>query len=88
MIALLCVCLAGIVLAVAFSIMKGRVKETAANLSGIAYGVLFAAVTRGKMSDPLRAGSSSQTAMMTMPYGLAIFVGVCAAAVGVLLWRT
>jgi Flp pilus assembly protein protease CpaA len=85
--ALACVCMAGIVLAIGFSILKGRMKETAANLSGIAYGMLYAVTTRGRMSEPLRAGSSAH-AMMTMPYGLAICVGVCAAAVGVLLWRT
>lgn len=80
------VCIAGIVLALMLSWQRGRLKETASNVSGLAYGMLYAAASRGRIGDSLRSGAPSES-MLTMPYGLAILVGVGIAATGVLLWR-
>lgn len=84
--ALAAVCLAGIALAFMLSWQRGRLKETASNVSGLACGMLYAAASRGRIGDSLRSGSPSESTL-TMPYGLAILVGVGIAATGVLLWR-
>jgi hypothetical protein len=84
--ALAAVCVTGIAFAFIVSWQRGRLKETAANVSGLAYGVLYAAASRGRIGDSLRSGAPSESTL-TMPYGLAILVGVGIAATGVLLWR-
>jgi prepilin peptidase CpaA len=84
--ALAAVSIAGIGLAFLFSWQQGRLKETTSNVSGLAYGMLYAAASRGRVGESLRSGAPSESTL-TMPYGLAILVGVGIAATGVLLWR-
>ena len=84
---LVAVCLSGVVLALVIAAMRGRAREVVANVSGMAYGAVYSVASRGKVGDSLRPVAPNES-MMTMPYGLAIFVGVCVSAAGVWLWRT
>lgn len=85
-VALCCVSLAGVVLGIAFALVKKRLRTVWTNLAGARWRLLLLAFGQGRWSlvrDPLVDGD-----MLKMPYGLAIFAGVCGAATGVLLWRT
>ncbi|MGB6917108.1 MAG: A24 family peptidase [Phycisphaerae bacterium] len=84
-VALFCVSLAGIVVGIAFALAKKRLRTVWANLAGERWRLLLLAFGPGRwrvMQDPLVGGD-----LLKMPYGVAIFAGVCAAAAGVLLWR-
>ena len=84
-VALGCVALAGIVLGIAFALAKKRLRTVWATLAGARWRLLLLALGQGRGSfvqEPLVDGDAQK-----MPYGLAIFAGVCAAAAGVLLWR-
>jgi len=84
--ALTAVAIMGIIGAIIYSIMKGRGRELADNLSVFGQGTAVAVMTRTGMK-PAFNGMSSRTSL-TMPYGVAIFAGVCVAGMGVYLWRT
>ena len=84
-VALCCVSLAGVVLGIAFALAKKRLRTVGANLAGARWRLLLLAFGPDRWSlvrDPL-----VDSGMLKIPYGLAIFAGVCAAATGVLLWR-
>ena len=86
-IALGCVALAGVIVAASMAVLRGRASQVSVNVAGISQNLLLAILTRTK----LPSNDSSQTTaepMLTMPYGLAICIGVCVAAIGVFLWRT
>lgn len=87
MVALAFVCAAGVVLALLYAAMHGYARQAIANVRGIACGLVYSVMNRGKVEDSLRAMPPSES-MMQMPYGLVIVVGVCVSAAGVLLWRT
>ena len=80
------VALCGVVLAIGYALLRRRGAEVAANLVGMAQGLAVAASTRSSLSQEFRSRADSQN-MMTMPYGVTIFVGVCIAGMGVTLWR-
>jgi len=85
-IALVAISLCGISLALVYTLASKRVRPVLANIAVMTYQAAVTAMTRGKA----RAASPRprQTMrMQTMPYGLAIFAGVCLAAGGALLWR-
>ena len=84
--ALTAVAIMGILGAIIYSIMKGRGRELAGNLSVFGQGTAVAVITRSGMGQAFN-GMSSRTSL-TMPYGVAIFAGVCVAGMGVYLWRT
>ena len=84
-VALFCVALAGVVVGIAFALAKKRLRSVWANLAGARWRLLLLAFGPDRwsvMQDPGVDGDAQK-----MPYGLAIFTGVCAAAAGVLLWR-
>ncbi|MHC4949344.1 MAG: A24 family peptidase [Planctomycetota bacterium] len=83
---LLAVAACGIVLAIAWSLWRREAVQVANNLGGIATGVFLAVCTRTRVGDAFRA-SADPSRMQVMPYGVAIFAGVCLAAVGVLIWH-
>ncbi len=85
--ALAAVAVAGIVLAIGTAIANRRGSEVMANVSGLTVNLAVAAVTRGQFGVAFRNGPAPQ-GMLTMPYGVAIFVGTACAGAGVLLWRT
>ncbi len=86
-----CVCASGVILAIAFAAMHGYAGQALANVRGIAYGLVSSVISQGKGSDShdaaIKSAAPSPESMMQMPYGLAIVVGVCISAAGVMLWR-
>ena len=82
---LLAVCAAGVVLGVALSVAKGRLRQMLANLLLIVYG-LWANLAGRTGLNRVRQAVHQPAGMQKIPYGLAIFAGVCAGAVKVMLW--
>ena len=89
-IALLCVCIAGVVLALGKAAVKKRLKFVLANVCVSVYTFLVF-VLSGRIkycgeSEPESLQKSSRSDDLTIPYGVAIFAGVCLAGGYVLLW--
>lgn len=83
---LLSVVLSGMILGIAWSVAKKRFGSTMVNLMEI--GRSFAFLVSGSLRPPeARAMLPETKGMQPMPYGLAIFLGVCLAAGGMYLWR-
>lgn len=80
MAALVAVMLAGLVLAVAFSLRHKRLSTVLSNVQFLFWSWIAAAACRQRPTQ------GPPKDMQTMPYGLAIFVGLCAAAIGVWVW--
>jgi len=85
--ALGCVALAGVIVAAVWAVVRGQGRQVTLNVAGISQTVLFAVLTRTRLPSNDSSQSTPQP-MLTMPYGLAICIGVCVAAIGVFLWRT
>jgi|SoiMethySBSTD1v2_1073268.scaffolds.fasta_scaffold306405_2 prepilin peptidase CpaA len=83
---LACVCLCGVVLAVAFASSKGRLGAVLANLSGTARGLLQPVFGIGSFRDAARLLPEAREGLQ-MPYGIAIFAGTALAAGGSWLWQ-
>ena len=85
--ALGCVLLAGGVLAIAAALAKKRLLRVLANIAVILSWLVLIVLRRGsglKIKDALPCESDME---LKVPYAVAIFAGVCLAAVGVPLWR-
>ncbi len=84
---LLCVVIAGIIMALAKAIIKGCLKRVLANIYASAYTFMCFAVSSKSMQCSMiqenTAGHKHRE--MTVPYGVAIFAGVCIAASTILL---
>lgn len=84
---LLCVAGAGIVLGVAFAAARKQLGGALRNVALAVVGMAFALAGRSG-----RAGWHAAIVQVPdrgkMPYGLAVFVGVCLAAGGVVLWKS
>jgi Flp pilus assembly protein protease CpaA len=83
--ALVAVSVAGILLAFAAAIAKGRAREVAGNVTGIMVGWLALAASR--QTPGVVAPQEERPKAQTVPYGVAICAGVLFAGIGVLLWR-
>jgi prepilin peptidase CpaA len=93
-VALVLVCLSGVLLGVLQAARAGRLEAVLANVSGTARGLfaplLARAPARGDRSarlDTLRASLPSTEGALTMPYGLAIASGMLLTAGGAWLWN-
>ncbi len=80
-----CVCVAGGVLAIATAIAKRRLKVVLANIVLSIYNFMFAVLTARSIGAAANEARPEQTEKLTIPYGVAIFAGVCAGAVVVLI---
>ena len=81
-----CVCVAGGVLAIASAFAKRRLKVVLANIVLSIYNFMVAVLTSRSIGTAANEARPEQTEKLTIPYGVAIFAGVCAAGVTVLLW--
>jgi prepilin peptidase CpaA len=79
------VCLAGIVMALLWATLAGRLKAVAGSIAGLAMGVVYPLVGAGSFRDVPSYLPSVEDGQ-TMPYGLAIFAGVVLTGAGFLLW--
>jgi prepilin peptidase CpaA len=80
-----CVCVAGGVLAIATAIAKRRLKTVMTNIRLSVYSFIVAVLTGRRLRTAANEARPEQTEKLTIPYGVAIFVGVCAAGGIVLL---
>jgi prepilin peptidase CpaA len=89
-ITLLCVAASGILMGVAFALACRRARQALANVAwALRLALYHLALTKslkGLSLEPPTAADGPSGARK-MPYGVAIFAGVCGAAAGVLLWR-
>jgi prepilin peptidase CpaA len=76
----------GIVLALAYAAAQRQLRPVLANISGVLVTFAAAVRTRRGFADAVREVPSADQ-MTTIPYGVAIFVGVCLAAGGLLAWH-
>ena len=86
LVVLFCVALAGVLCAIAVSVATQRLQTVLVNVRRIIGTVAVALLITKKLPD----GSSllaSPDGMRTMPYGIAVFIGVCTAAGGLFLWH-
>lgn len=86
MIVLGCVCVAGGVLAVATAIAKRRLKVVLANIRLSVYNFIVAILTGRSIRTAANEARPEQTEKLTVPYGVAIFAGVCLGAAVIWLW--
>ena len=84
---LLCVVIIGIIMALAKAIMKGRLKSVLANIYASVYTFMCFALSRKSMQYSMIQKNTAvyKHKDMTIPYGVAIFAGVCIAASTILL---
>jgi prepilin peptidase CpaA len=80
------VTLSGTILAVGFALLGGRFKAALENLASFSRAIVFFLFGQRKWNDT-QAFLPQVNDMQTIPYGIAIFVGVCLAAGGLCLWR-
>ena len=84
--ALLAVAIVGGLLAVTFAVLARRWRQAAHNLGGITRTFALAVQARQSMSQT-RQMMPRTSGFQTMPYGVAIYAGVCVAALGAYLWH-
>ncbi|MCK4601439.1 MAG: prepilin peptidase [Phycisphaerae bacterium] len=82
LVALGTVAVCGVVLAVGFALAKRQSRRVFVNVARVACWAIFWVFARGKAPRLPKAKD-----MPKMPYGVAIFMGVCLAAGAVLAWR-
>ena len=78
---LLAVSLSGAVLGTAFAVYRKQLASVAGNMATIAMSGGLLVLGRAKLGDA-RSVLPSEQKMLPMPYGLAIFTGVCLACAG------
>jgi prepilin peptidase CpaA len=78
---LLCVCASGAVLGMGYAVIKGRARGVIANLILMGLAMMSLAVGRKSLKE-IGAQFPDAKTMLSIPYGLAILGGVCAAAAG------
>ena len=87
LVALAAVSIAGILLAIGHALAKKRARSLLLNVSRAVRWAALALLARQKLGDAAY-GLPDQHQAQKMPYGVAIFLGVCVGAGGTLLWRT
>src|SRR5688572_21872173 len=81
---LLAVSICGAVIGLTFAALRGRLRPVLGNMRMIGQGLY--GVATGLRARDAAALMPASGVMMKMPYGIAICVGVCAAAAKVYLW--
>jgi prepilin peptidase CpaA len=80
-IALVCTCIAGGILGLTVAMYKGHFKIVIANLVRVVYDWLIAILGRAGIKQAIKTTREIEGEKLTVPYGVAIFVGVCVAGV-------
>jgi Flp pilus assembly protein protease CpaA len=80
------VAMTGVVFAIGWAISRKKGKEVMSNMSLILMALMTAVVAKSGIGIALREAPTTSD-MDTVPYGVAIFIGVCIAAGGMLLWN-
>lgn len=85
MIVLFAVALSGFLLALVVAVVRRRFRSVVGSVAGTALRALYSMLS-GAGLDGARTGRGPAHPALTVPYGLAIFIGVCSAAGGMMLW--
>ncbi len=80
-IALVCTCIAGGILGITVAIYKRHFKIVLANLVRMVYEWMTAILGRAGIKQAIKTSREIEGEKLTVPYGVAIFVGVCVAGV-------
>ena len=80
-IALVCTCIAGGLLGIIVAMYKGHFKIVIANLVRVVYEWLIAILCRAGIKQAIKTTREIEGEKLTVPYGVAIFAGVCIAGV-------
>lgn len=83
---LFCVALAGMACAIALSVATRRLRTVLANARSMIGTVAVVLLITKKLQD-VSGLMASPDEVRTMPYGIAVFLGVCTAAGGLFLWH-
>jgi len=83
---LACVSVSGAIMGLAYAAWRRRLVPVLGNMSTIAMSAGLMTLGRAKISDA-QAMLPDEKKMTAMPYGLAIFIGICLAAGSRLLWH-
>ena len=86
-IALACICIAGGILAIFVAIYKRRLKIVFARMTLPVWDWLAAMLGLTSMKQAIESTQAIEGEKLTVPYGVAIFVGVCVAGGIILLWK-
>lgn len=86
-IVLLSVCVAGIILATAKAVLRRRLKFVLVSTYFSIYTLMFFLMGHRTKDPSADEHCLDDNCGLTIPYGVAIFAGVCAAGVFVLLWK-
>ena len=83
---LACVALSGVLMGVGFALAEKRLRRVLTNIVGVLKLMsLHITITRRLRGISVQVPGPNE--MRKMPYGPAIFAGVCMAAIGVFVWR-
>jgi prepilin peptidase CpaA len=83
---LCCVTAAGLILAMGKAVAKKRVKSVVTNIYTSVYSFLALLACKRRMQSTAGQFEGQQPHGLTIPYGIAIFAGVCVGGVIVWLW--
>ena len=81
---LICVCVSGAIIGIIYSIFKGRAAGVFYNLTLMGLAMIQLMTGRRSWRD-VAATMPDAKSMLAIPYGLAIFAGICIAAAGMYL---
>jgi len=80
-IALVCTCIAGGILGIIVAVYKRHFKIVLANLVRMVYELMIAILGRAGIKKAIKTTREIEGEKLTVPYGVAIFAGVCVAGV-------
>jgi prepilin peptidase CpaA len=83
---LLCVAVAAIVISLASALVKKRLKIVIINVIVSVYDLILSLAGYRKIRNTTNRMEDKQAYDLTIPYAVAVFAGVCVAAVIVLIW--
>jgi prepilin peptidase CpaA len=86
-IVIVCVCIAGGILAIGTAIAKKRLKIVLANILLSIYSFIIAILGKRGINEAAEMARPELMDKLTIPYGIAIFAGVCLAAGIELIWK-
>jgi prepilin peptidase CpaA len=81
---LACICIVGGILGIVVAIYRGKLKLVLINLFFIVFDFVSAILSVGGIRSPAKDAGKDRGEKLAIPYGVAIFIGVCVA--GIIVW--
>ena len=86
-VALVCISIAGGMLGLLVAVYRKRLKNVIHNMIKPVYDLFVAIMCRAGIINALKSAQSIEGEKLTVPYGVAVFIGLCVAGGIVLLWE-